>query len=81
MLRAAIARRADRLDRTLGRLVFRAVGAVVGLVAVGVGWVAASALSSGHRVAALVFGAVALGAAALTRHCFRRERRLSDLED
>lgn len=71
----------DRLDQALGRLVFRTIGAGVGLMTLWVGHAAIEAVRVGEWAGAGVTGTAAVLFGAFTAYCFRRDRRLSDIED
>jgi len=75
----------QRIDGFLGRLVFRAIGCVTGLIMLAGLWAAFENVrewQGGKSLLALVmFGAGAVMAGCLTRYCFSRERTFGDFVD
>ena len=80
MPRPALDRAAARLDGALGRLVYRAVGAVLLVPTAGAAAGAWGAVRAGEWAGAAVLGAAALAFGLAVAYCFGRRRRLTDLE-
>ena len=79
-----MAKRFDRIDKAVGRLVFRAVGCVSAVVALVCGYAAWWHVARGlphSLVPPLMFAAVALAAAACVPYCFSRNRTLGEALD
>jgi len=75
----------DRLDGFLGRLVFRAVGLLCGLITLACGyaawWHVTQMEAGGRLVPTLLFGLGAAGAASVVPYCFSRKRRFVEALD
>ena len=76
--------RIDRLDKALGRLVFRLVGLVCLVVAVGTAYAAWSHVSAGRPygwIPVILFGLVAVAAGSCVPYCLSRNRSLGEALD
>ena len=74
----------DWLDRTVGRLIFRAFGAICALVAMVCAYSAWRVLADwndDHVVPLVLFGLVAIAAASCVPYCFSRRRTLGEALD
>jgi hypothetical protein len=80
-----MAKRLDRVDGFLGRLVFRAFGLLCALIALVCGyaawWHAEHRVPDMSLVPTLLFGLAALAAASVIPYCFSRDRKFIEALD
>lgn len=80
-----MARWIDRLDGFLGRLIFRVVGLLCGIIALACGYAAWWHIehwdADSSLVPTILFGLATIGAASVIPFCFSRNRRLVEALD
>jgi hypothetical protein len=82
---AELGRWIDRLDGFLGRLIFRVVGLLCGIIALACGYAAWWHIehweADGSWLPAVLFGLATIGAASVIPFCFSRNRSLVEALD
>ncbi|MEL6769186.1 MAG: hypothetical protein AAFP17_18555 [Pseudomonadota bacterium] len=71
----------ETIDRVGGKIAYRLIGCVTGLLTLVTLYAAWSGFSGGNAVSAVVMLAIALGFAWLTRWCWSPKRRLADMDE
>jgi hypothetical protein len=83
-VRERVRRTGEAVDRVGGKLYYRTMGFVAGLLGLVSGLAAIRIVQgdgpSSRFLAAAIFGVAAVGCYFLTRYCFSPDRRLTDLD-